>query len=73
MVDACIHLGWLENAHDILEDLESAGTPLAFGSYSSLLTAYYRVKMFKEAEVLLKQIWKAGFLMKMSDEVVCLD
>ncbi|CAK9133869.1 unnamed protein product [Ilex paraguariensis] len=58
------------NAHDILEDLESAGTPLAFGSYSSLLTAYYRVKMFKEAEVLLKQIRKAGFLMKMFDEVV---
>ncbi|CAK9133874.1 unnamed protein product [Ilex paraguariensis] len=70
VVGACIHLGWLENAHDILEDLELAGTPLAFGSYSSLLTAYYRVKMFKEAEVLLKQIRKVGFLMKMSDEVV---
>ncbi|CAK9133871.1 unnamed protein product [Ilex paraguariensis] len=73
VVAACIHLGWLENAHDILEDLESARTPLASGSYSSLLTLYYRVKMFKEAEVLLKQIQKAGFHMKMFDEVVSLD
>ncbi|CAK9133875.1 unnamed protein product [Ilex paraguariensis] len=70
VVDACIHLGWLENAHDILEDLESTGTPLAFGSYSSLLTAYYGVKMFKETKVLLKQIRKVSFLMKMSNKVV---
>lgn len=68
--DACIHVGWLETAHDILEDLESIGTPLGSGSYTSLFKAYYKQKMFREAEALLKQIRKAGVFGNMSDEMV---
>ncbi|KAM7507211.1 hypothetical protein LguiA_017664 [Lonicera macranthoides] len=64
VIDACIHLGWLGTAHDILEDFESAGVPLAPGSYTLLLSAYHRGKMFREAEALLKQIQNAGLALK---------
>ncbi|KAK3019747.1 hypothetical protein RJ639_004448 [Escallonia herrerae] len=60
VVDALIHLGWLETAHDILEDLESRGTPLGISSYTSLLLAYHQRKMLREAEALLKQTRRAG-------------
>ncbi|GFZ00846.1 pentatricopeptide repeat (PPR) superfamily protein [Actinidia rufa] len=67
VVDACINLGWLETAHDILDDMELAGS-MGTSSYTSLLQAYYRREMFREAEALLKQIRKAGLVVKMSDE-----
>ncbi|KAK2988985.1 hypothetical protein RJ640_018174 [Escallonia rubra] len=70
VVDALIHLGWLETAHDILEDLESAGTPLGTSSYTSLLLAYHRRKMLREAEALLKQTRRAGLDITMPDELV---
>ncbi|KAL6985872.1 hypothetical protein U1Q18_019244 [Sarracenia purpurea var. burkii] len=69
VVDACINLGWLETAHDILDDMELAGSPLATSSYISLLTAYAERKMFREAEALLKQIRKAGLVVNISDEM----
>ncbi|KAL3497637.1 hypothetical protein ACH5RR_040369 [Cinchona calisaya] len=69
VIDACIHLGWLETAHDILDDLESEGNPLSKGSYPSLLTAYYNRKMFREGDALRKQIRKAGALLDLSDEM----
>ena len=68
VVDACINLGWLETAHDILDDMELAGNPMCTGSYTSLLRAYYRREMFREAEALLKQIRKTSLVVKMSDE-----
>lgn len=68
--DACIQVGWVETAHDILEDLESVGTPLGPNSYSSLFKAYLERKMSREAEALLKQIRKAGVFRNISDEMV---
>lgn len=69
VTDACIHLGWLQTAHDILDDLELEGNSLGQGSYVSLLTAYYSRKMFKEGDALLEQIRKSGMLTKLSDEM----
>lgn len=70
VIDTCIHLGWLEIAHDILDDLESEGNHLSAGSYLSLLTAYYNRKMFREGDALLKQIGKAGVLVDLPDKMV---
>lgn len=70
VIDACIHLGWLETAHDILDDLELAGVPMGLVTYMSLLTAYCEGKMFKESKALLKQMRKAGLVTGTSDEIV---
>ncbi|CAL5441647.1 unnamed protein product [Camellia sinensis] len=70
VIDACINLGWLETAHDILDHMKLAGTPMGTRSYISLLPAYHERKMFGEAEALLKQIKKAGLVEKMSDEAI---
>ncbi|XP_027182398.1 pentatricopeptide repeat-containing protein At4g17616 [Coffea eugenioides] len=69
VIDACIHLGWLQTAHDILDDLESEGSSLGQGSYVSLLTAYYNRKMFEEGDALVKQIRKAGMLTNLYNEM----
>ncbi|KAK0586047.1 hypothetical protein LWI29_000075 [Acer saccharum] len=70
VIDACIHLGWLETAHDILDDMESAGDPLGSTTYMSLIVAYYKAKMFREAEVLVRQMQKAGLDINISEEMV---
>ncbi|KAL6183528.1 hypothetical protein ACLB2K_044939 [Fragaria x ananassa] len=62
--------GWLETAHDILDDMEAAGTPMGYGTFMSLLTAYYKGKLVPEAKALLKQMRKAGLLVSLSDEMV---
>ncbi|KAI7989099.1 Pentatricopeptide repeat-containing protein [Camellia lanceoleosa] len=68
--DACINLGWLETAHDILDVMKLGGTPMGTRSYISLLRAYHERKMFGEAEALLKQNKKAGLVEKMFDEAI---
>lgn len=70
VIDTCIHLGWLETAHDILDDMEAAEAPIGCSTFMSLLTAYYKGKMFPEAKALLKQMRKAGLLVNLSDEMV---
>lgn len=56
VVGACINLGWLDIAHDILDDMESAGCRLDICSYALLLRAYYANNMTWEAEAMLKQL-----------------
>ncbi|KAK9266929.1 hypothetical protein L1049_027188 [Liquidambar formosana] len=70
VIDACIHLGWLETAHDILDDIELAGVPMGLITYMSLLTAYYKGRMFREAKALLRQMRKADLALDMSDEML---
>ncbi|KAL6178466.1 hypothetical protein ACLB2K_049984 [Fragaria x ananassa] len=62
--------GWLETAHDILDDMEAAETPMGYSTFMSLLTAYYKGKLVPEAKALLKQMRKAGLLVSLSDEMV---
>ncbi|KAK6116840.1 hypothetical protein DH2020_049406 [Rehmannia glutinosa] len=66
VVDACIYLGWLETAHDIIEDLESEKYCVGEGSYLSLLTAYYDNNMLREADGLVRQIKRAGYAVNFS-------
>ncbi|KAL6175906.1 hypothetical protein ACLB2K_052544 [Fragaria x ananassa] len=62
--------GWLETAHDILDDMEAAENPMGYSTFMSLLTAYYKGKLVPEAKALLKQMRKAGLLVSLSDEMV---
>ncbi|KAE8694670.1 pentatricopeptide repeat-containing protein [Hibiscus syriacus] len=70
VIDACISLGWMEIAHDILDDMESSGNPLGSSAYEALLTAYNERNMCGEGNVLLKQIRKAGFVMNVVNNSV---
>ncbi|KAI8562344.1 hypothetical protein RHMOL_Rhmol03G0029200 [Rhododendron molle] len=72
VVEACINLGWLEIAHDILDDMALAGCPMGNSLYLSLLRAYYEQNMFREAGALRKQIRKAGLDIDMADESLTL-
>ncbi|XP_057978241.1 pentatricopeptide repeat-containing protein At4g17616 [Malania oleifera] len=70
VINACICLGWLETAHDILDDMESERAFMGYTTYMSLLKAYCRAKMFRQAKALLKQMRKVGFVINLSDEMV---
>ncbi|XP_073129482.1 pentatricopeptide repeat-containing protein At4g17616 [Henckelia pumila] len=70
LIRFCIHLGWLETAHDILEDLKSENYPVCKDSYTSLLMAYYDKNMFKEAEGLVRQIKRICPDINVSDTMV---
>ncbi|XWS30066.1 hypothetical protein CRYUN_Cryun24cG0086300 [Craigia yunnanensis] len=70
VIDTCISVGWMEIAHDILDDMEYSGNPLGSSTYMALLTAYYKRNMSREGNVLLKQMRKAGLVVNFSDKIV---
>uniref|UniRef100_A0A0A9GXF5 Uncharacterized protein n=1 Tax=Arundo donax TaxID=35708 RepID=A0A0A9GXF5_ARUDO len=63
VIDVCIQMGWLHAAHDILDDLESAGMPVSISSYISLLRAYEKQSKTEEFNGLLQQIQKIASTM----------
>ncbi|KAK4796170.1 hypothetical protein SAY86_028496 [Trapa natans] len=69
IIDACIHIGWLETAHDILDDLESAGSSVDLMVYISLLEAYSYKGMKREVNGLVKQMLKAGLISDVPNEM----
>ncbi|KAL0297248.1 UNVERIFIED_CONTAM: Pentatricopeptide repeat-containing protein [Sesamum radiatum] len=69
VVNACIYLGWLETAHDILDDLESEKYCVRETSYTSLLAAYYNKKMLREAEGLVRQIRRVNLAISFPDDM----
>ncbi|KAJ7957810.1 Pentatricopeptide repeat [Quillaja saponaria] len=70
VIDACIQLGWLETAHDILDDMEASGAAMGWSTYVRLLAAYHRGNMFREAKALMKQMKKVGLGISLSDDTI---
>ncbi|THU66994.1 hypothetical protein C4D60_Mb05t20010 [Musa balbisiana] len=68
VLHACIMLGWLDTAHDILDDLELAKIPVGANPYASLLNAYLKEKMWEESKVLVNQMKRVGFIVSVCDE-----
>ncbi|KAL3633501.1 hypothetical protein CASFOL_022263 [Castilleja foliolosa] len=61
VIDACVYMGWLEAAHDILDDSESEKIcRVRELSYLSLLSAYYNENMQREAKGLERQMRRIG-------------
>ncbi|WZZ75502.1 hypothetical protein YC2023_086872 [Brassica napus] len=69
VIDACVAVGWLEAAHDILDDMVSAGNPMDLVTYRKVLSGYHKSKMLRNAEVLVRQMTKAGLVTDPSDEI----
>ncbi|XP_058734787.1 pentatricopeptide repeat-containing protein At4g17616-like [Vicia villosa] len=70
VIAACIQMGWLEYAHDVLDDVEAAGSPMGRDTYMLLLSAYQTKEMQREAKALLKQMKKINLHNELSDDVV---
>ncbi|XP_074269550.1 pentatricopeptide repeat-containing protein At4g17616 [Silene latifolia] len=70
VIHACICSGFLETAHDILDDMEIANVYVPSTTYMLLLNAYCKEKMSKEAEALAKQIKRAGLTFDASGESI---
>lgn len=56
VIDGCIEMGWLDHAHDIIEQLELENFPIGIGIYKKLLTAYQNQDRFEEYNSLLKHM-----------------
>ncbi|XP_038887666.1 pentatricopeptide repeat-containing protein At4g17616 isoform X2 [Benincasa hispida] len=69
VVKACICLGWLETAHDILDDVEAVGSAMDSMVYFLLLNAYYKKDMLREANVLKKQMARFGLFVSNTEDL----
>ncbi|EPS67118.1 hypothetical protein M569_07652, partial [Genlisea aurea] len=52
VINACISLGWLDEAHDLLDEMRLAGIKSSSDSYNSLLEAYYGANRMSEIKSL---------------------
>ncbi|XP_047327184.1 pentatricopeptide repeat-containing protein At1g03100, mitochondrial [Impatiens glandulifera] len=60
VINTCISLGWLDEAHDLLDEMRFAGIRTGSSVYGSLLKAYCKANRPKEITSLLKEVRKAG-------------
>lgn len=60
VINSCITLGWLDQAHDLLDEMRLAGVKTGSSLYSSLLTAYIKENRVSEVSSLLRDARKAG-------------
>ncbi|KAJ0981672.1 hypothetical protein J5N97_009927 [Dioscorea zingiberensis] len=60
VINACISLGMLDQAHDLLDEMRFSGVRLGSSIYSSLLKAYCKENRQGDAMALLRDARKAG-------------
>ncbi|XP_039137288.1 pentatricopeptide repeat-containing protein At1g69290 [Dioscorea cayenensis subsp. rotundata] len=60
IVNACVVLGWLEKAHNLLDEMSAQGAAVGIGVYSSILKAYCKEQRTAEAAQLVTEISAAG-------------
>ncbi|KAF5204605.1 Pentatricopeptide repeat-containing protein [Thalictrum thalictroides] len=59
-ISACISLNWLDQAHDLLDEMRFAGIRTGSSVYSALLKAYCKEKQSREISSLLRDARKDG-------------
>ncbi|KAK4436096.1 Pentatricopeptide repeat-containing protein, mitochondrial [Sesamum alatum] len=59
-INSCISLGWLDQAHDLLDEMRLAGIRTSSSVYNSLLKAYYKGNRMGEVTSLIRDARKAG-------------
>uniref|UniRef100_A0A7N0R8K6 Pentatricopeptide repeat-containing protein n=1 Tax=Kalanchoe fedtschenkoi TaxID=63787 RepID=A0A7N0R8K6_KALFE len=60
VINACISLGWLDQAHDLVDEMQLAGIRPSSSVYSSLLKAYCKANKGANITCLLREVRKAG-------------
>ncbi|GAB4841618.1 hypothetical protein Ancab_022332 [Ancistrocladus abbreviatus] len=61
VINCCISLGWLDQAHDLLDEMRFSGITASSSVFSSLLKAYCKENRTPEATSLLRKFGKLGF------------
>ncbi|KAJ0048945.1 hypothetical protein Pint_17065 [Pistacia integerrima] len=59
-INLCISLGWLDQAHDLLDEMRLAGVRASSSVYASLLKAYIEANQAGEVTALLRDARNAG-------------
>ncbi|KAK7285315.1 hypothetical protein RJT34_20082 [Clitoria ternatea] len=60
VINSCISLGWLDQAHDLLDEMRLAGVRTGSSVYTSLMKAYCRANRAADVKSLLRDAKKAG-------------
>lgn len=60
VINSCITLGWLDQAHDLLDEMRLAGAKTGSSLYNSLLKAYVKENRVGEVSSLLRDACRAG-------------
>lgn len=60
VINTCISLGWLDRAHDILDEMRLCGARASPSAYNSLLKAYCKENRTSEIKSLVRDARKAG-------------
>ncbi|KAL5702230.1 hypothetical protein ACHQM5_027471 [Ranunculus cassubicifolius] len=60
VISACISSGWLDQAHDLIDEMRFSGIKTGSSVYSDLLKAYCKEKRTVEISSLLRDARKAG-------------
>ncbi|RYR72693.1 hypothetical protein Ahy_A02g006921 [Arachis hypogaea] len=60
VISSCISLGWLDQAHDLLDEMRLAGVKTGSSVYTSLLKAYCRANRVVDVTSLLRDAKKVG-------------
>ncbi|EEF37594.1 pentatricopeptide repeat-containing protein At1g03100, mitochondrial [Ricinus communis] len=60
VINSCISLDWLDQAHDLLDEMRVAGVRMSSSVYASLLKAYCKANRAGEVKALLRDARKAG-------------
>ncbi|CAI0397029.1 unnamed protein product [Linum tenue] len=60
VINSCISLGWLDQAHDLVDEMRMAGVRAPSSIYASLLKAYCTADRARDAGALLREARRAG-------------
>lgn len=60
VINSCISLGWLDRAHDLLDEMRLAGIRCSSSVYNFLLKAYHKENRIDEMKSLIRDARRAG-------------
>jgi pentatricopeptide repeat protein len=60
IINACVGLGLVSKAHDILDEMPAQGVSVGLGIYSPILKAYWKEQNTVETAQLVVEITAAG-------------
>nr|AYM00585.1 pentatricopeptide repeat protein [Salvia miltiorrhiza] len=60
VINSCISLGWLDRAHDLLDEMRLAGIRCSSSVYNFLLKAYHKDNQIDEMKSLIRDARRAG-------------
>ncbi|XP_068635183.1 pentatricopeptide repeat-containing protein At1g69290 [Aristolochia californica] len=73
IVNACVNLGFLDKAHNIVDEMNAVGVSIGIGVYASILRAYCKERRTAEASQLVTDINSLGLKLDSSSYDALID